>query len=298
MFAFVLLCVLVATVFVLPKSNHELFDSDEWSFWVVHVGSTIVGKIRLEEADDTADVDTDSDTHSDSDSDSDSHSDSDAESNAEQCDTNALSSIQRRWKIYFRRKSSAAARVQRWWRRCIDATVEEASSEESYQLVDHVGDESTGEDVSIATLASDDVSLASHDSDDMSIVSEEDEGYVSDASDDVSVVSTDDDCDWYSVRHRGFGAFSADVLSGLEGRDRTWAKVGLRQLRQNFRWTWVDSAWMFFTHKGRTPPSALDTCPDNVRARLFAPHVWLSNDPYFAPSEIEWTRSVQRWTRR
>ena len=296
MFAFVLLGVLAATVLVLPKSNHELLDLDEWSFWMVHMGSTIVGKIRQEDADDTG-VDTESET----------------ESNAEQCDTSAFSLIQRRWKIFFQRKSSAAARVQRWWRRRVAATAEEASSEESYQLVEHAdcqssGDEESDEDVSKASDA--DVS-ASENSDDEGDDESDDEG--DDESDDdesddnASDVSADfsadfsvdkDDCDWCSVRNRGFGAFSDDVLSGLEGRDRIWAKVGLSRLRRNFRWTWADSAWMFFTRKGRTPPSVLDTCPDHVRARLFAPHVWLSNDPYFVPSEIEWTRSVRRWTRR
>ena len=277
MFAFVLLGVLAATVLVLPKSNHELLDLDEWSFWMVHMGSTIVGKIRQEDADDTG-VDTESET----------------ESNAEQCDTSAFSLIQRRWKIYFQRKSSAAARVQRWWRRRVAATAEEASSEESYQLVEHAdcqssGDEESDEDVSKSSENSDDESDDESDDD----VSDDN---VSDVPADFSV--DDDDCDWCSVRNRGFGAFSDDVLSGLEGRDRIWAKVGLSRLRRNFRWTWADSVWMFFMRRGRTPPSVLDTCPDHVRARLFAPHVWLSNDPYFAPSEIEWTRSVRRWTTR
>lgn len=287
MFAFVLLGVLAATVLVLPKSNHELLDLDEWSFWMVHMGSTIVGKIRQEGAEDI-DVDTESEVGSN------------AESNAEQCDASAFSLIQRRWKTYLQRKSSAAARVQRWWRR-IAATAEEASSEESYQLVEHAdcqssGDEESDEEASKASDDSDGDSDddASDDSDDDSGVDSDDN--TSDVSADFSV--DNDDCDWCSVRNRGFGAFADDVLSGLEGRDRIWAKVGLSRLRRNFRWTWADSAWMFFTRKGRTPPSVLDTCPDHVRARLFAPHVWLSNDPYFEPSEIEWTRSVLRWTRR
>ena len=107
----------------------------------------------------------------------------------------------------------------------------------------------------------------------------------------------DRDVVWETVKGQGLHAFWADVRKDLTPRELDVARLVMRRLRRNLNWGCLDTLWWVVL--GRDAPMDLLTpkiCSARVRMRFYAPWVIQYGDDY-APSELEFTRSIRHWTR-
>tara|TARA_Y100001970_G_scaffold136984_1_gene168577 strand:+ start:701 stop:1564 length:864 start_codon:yes stop_codon:yes gene_type:complete len=102
---------------------------------------------------------------------------------------------------------------------------------------------------------------------------------------------------WETVKGKGLQTFWHDVRKDLTPRELDVARLVMRRLRKNLRWGCLDTLWWIVL--GRQAPMDLLTpkiCSRRVRMRFYAPWV-IQNGEDYAPSELDFTRSIRRWTR-
>jgi len=102
---------------------------------------------------------------------------------------------------------------------------------------------------------------------------------------------------WETVKGRGLQAFWWEVKKDLEPTEIVVARLVMRRLRQNLRWGCLDTLWWIVL--GRQAPMDLLTpkiCSPRVRMRFYAPWI-IQNGEDYAPSELDFTRSIRRWIR-
>ena len=99
------------------------------------------------------------------------------------------------------------------------------------------------------------------------------------------------------MKGQGLQAFWHDIRKDLTPRELDVAHFIMRRIRQNLKWTCLDTLWWIVL--GRSAPMDLLTakvCSQRVRMRFYTPWLIQYGDD-FAPSELELTRSIRHWTR-
>ena len=285
MFAYVLLgAIAVVVLFVRPNPPTEELGLEQWDFKIDGRTGIVRKKQYLSDESDDA-------------------SDSDDRYNSDE--DRAAQSIQRHWqRRYFCRKRAAKV-LQRWWRTCTTASpVPETPSEESYDMIDSVenseadddetseSDDDSGSETAPATPA--DTSNEASDDDDDDETSENAEEKYPDTSDDAN------DAEWSTRRGKGLRRLWKDIRQGLDDDERAVGKVVYRAAKDAMGRSTLRNAWHALAGRGRSPPDVLDPdfCPERVRARWYAPHIWVTGEEDFAPAEVEWVRSLRKWVEK
>lgn len=309
MFAYVLLgAIAVVVLFVRPNPPTEELGLEKWDFktdgrtGIVRKKQYVSGSDESDESDDASD----SDDRYNSDED------------------RAAQSIQRHWQRHWQRRYfcrvRAAKVLQRWWRTCTTASpVPETLSEESYDMIDSVenseaDDDATDDDADNDETSDDETSddaddsgsetapatpaatpnEASDDDDDDDESSANAEEKYPDTSDEAK------DAEWTTRRGKGLRRLWKDIRQGLDDDERAVGKVVYRAAKDAMGRSTLRNAWHALAGRGRSPPDVLDPdfCPERVRARWYAPHIWVTGEEDFAPAEVEWVRSLRKWVEK
>ena len=103
---------------------------------------------------------------------------------------------------------------------------------------------------------------------------------------------------WTTAKGCGLEAFFDEVKQDLTSKELLVAEIVHRRLKRNMKWSCMDTVWQAIM--GRDAPVdilKLGVCPERVRVRFYTPWV-LEGYEGRAPSELEFTRCIRRWTRK
>ena len=108
------------------------------------------------------------------------------------------------------------------------------------------------------------------------------------------------DAEWTTRRGKGLRRLWKDIRQGLDDDERAVGKVVYRAAKDAMGRSTLRNAWHALAGRGRSPPDVLDPdfCPERVRARWYAPHIWVTGEEDFAPAEVEWVRSLRKWVEK
>ena len=310
MFAYVLLgAIAVVVLFVRPNPPTEELGLEQWDFKID--GRTGIVRKKQYVSDDEGDA-------SDDDASDDDASDDDASDDRYNSDEDrAAQSIQRHWQRHWQRRYfcrvRAAKVLQRWWRTCTTTSpVPETPSEESYDMIDSVenseADDATDDDETSDDETSDDADDSGSETTPATPAATPNEASDDDEDDDELSANaeekypdtSDKDAEWTTRRGKGLRRLWKDIRQGLDDDERAVGKVVYRAAKDAMGRSTLRNAWHALAGRGRSPPDVLDPdfCPERVRARWYAPHIWVTGEEDFAPAEVEWVRSLRKWVEK
>ena len=114
----------------------------------------------------------------------------------------------------------------------------------------------------------------------------------SDTNEEEEVTPVPKSSTWKSVRGQGVTAFLEEICDGLSNENAAIAKHAvldaMRIYADNICGTVRD-----ILHK--KPTFDVACIDETLRARLYAPYMWLTSDYWNAPTETEWARSIHAW---
>ena len=305
MLPFIVIGAIAAVVlFVRPNPPIETIDLDDWSFELDGRVGTV--KRRTGESSSSSSENDTSDEDSDDD-----------DETCSKSDERAAQLLQRWWAQFLMKPTNFETSS------CTKTNDTASSEESSYEMIDSYPEDDDGSDEEASKEESveeeekrpaesscdeeeDNNACEEQEEDNDNACEEQEEDNASSSETDECVeeekcpVSEEDDEVWSSYRGKGLRGLRREIEKGLTEEETRISSLVYEEVRRMSKRGMIELAWGALAGKGRCPCSLLDAdfCPERVRVRWYAPYVWLTGEKDFTPSEIEWTRSLEKWVRR